>query len=406
MEAARELGRRCHALQPSAAETLVRQCTDLDDDARSSLLRIIPAVLGPDVEGQPLCHVLREPVGTQELTTAFFMEAPYTQFVLRLMRRDTSLVSDASQCSHTVRIMKRALERAQEKMLSKVASIICDIHSILTIHVERSTREVLEQLCLLWRQALHDVEHSGMLSDDTLIFSLSQRLEYNDAVLVAAIFGVAGASDVVTGKATHHLIEFAAETIRVSSRAHLEQRLMDAHVAALVTYMEKISEHTRWHSTLVDWFLRWSHLAVPVSFGTIVANLVSGKSLELMLRLHKEHRLDLLIRQATRHASGMDHAKHTDWRVVCACLLLWWPSHVRRTLNLPKLSSNRVACSAHICPITQLACDDPVVASDGQTYERDAIVTYMCQSKAQPPPSPVTKQLLSYVMYENYAVRN
>ncbi|MEC7000502.1 MAG: U-box domain-containing protein, partial [Actinomycetota bacterium] len=53
------------------------------------------------------------------------------------------------------------------------------------------------------------------------------------------------------------------------------------------------------------------------------------------------------------------------------------------------------------CPITLQAMQRPVVASDGHTYERRALIDHIVRNGAV---SPVTRQRISYDVYSNYAV--
>ena len=53
--------------------------------------------------------------------------------------------------------------------------------------------------------------------------------------------------------------------------------------------------------------------------------------------------------------------------------------------------SNSLASLAFRCPITHLVFSDPVVASDGHTYEREAITRWLRSSTR----SPITRERLT-----------
>eukprot|EP00286_Rhodomonas_abbreviata_P030002 CAMPEP_0181299814 /NCGR_PEP_ID=MMETSP1101-20121128/6553_1 /TAXON_ID=46948 /ORGANISM="Rhodomonas abbreviata, Strain Caron Lab Isolate" /LENGTH=154 /DNA_ID=CAMNT_0023405001 /DNA_START=223 /DNA_END=684 /DNA_ORIENTATION=+ len=63
----------------------------------------------------------------------------------------------------------------------------------------------------------------------------------------------------------------------------------------------------------------------------------------------------------------------------------------------------------YACPITQSVMLDPVLASDGHTYERTAIEAWLatCKSQRQPPRSPLTGTLLSsqLELFPNHSLR-
>ncbi len=57
----------------------------------------------------------------------------------------------------------------------------------------------------------------------------------------------------------------------------------------------------------------------------------------------------------------------------------------------------------HLCPITQEVMTDPVIASDGQTYERKSITEWLSRGNRR---SPLTgTNLSSPVIYENVFAR-
>ena len=81
-------------------------------------------------------------------------------------------------------------------------------------------------------------------------------------------------------------------------------------------------------------------------------------------------------------------------------LIELWPDYMSTVLGT-KLSKKRARShSITICPITCCTCEDAVVASDGQVYERSAILKYLVQNTK----SPVTRNHLSLqvVKEENF----
>ncbi len=57
-----------------------------------------------------------------------------------------------------------------------------------------------------------------------------------------------------------------------------------------------------------------------------------------------------------------------------------------------------------LCPITQDVMRDPVIASDGVTYERSAIESYFLLGQL-PAASPVTRQSITRALIPNYALK-
>ena len=56
--------------------------------------------------------------------------------------------------------------------------------------------------------------------------------------------------------------------------------------------------------------------------------------------------------------------------------------------------------TAYVCPITHEPCADPVIASDGHTYEREAILAHLVLRSE----SPLTREPLDAMVWPNYAL--
>ena len=68
------------------------------------------------------------------------------------------------------------------------------------------------------------------------------------------------------------------------------------------------------------------------------------------------------------------------------------------------LEKARDAANAFLCPITQTAMVDPVLAMDGHTYERNAIERWFANGRAT---SPVTNaRLFSLTLVPNHALKS
>lgn len=127
-------------------------------------------------------------------------------------------------------------------------------------------------------------------------------------------------------------------------------------------------------------------------FGRLLACQLDTTSVELVVRLEQKQKLCFLIR--TCH-----YDTHNDdwWCVVRNHLRRLWPGRVCEVLQQPM---DAVQSSVE-CPITHVCMRHPVVASDGNTYERDAIVQHMVRNGAW---SPMTRGVVSYHLFPNRAL--
>ena len=127
-------------------------------------------------------------------------------------------------------------------------------------------------------------------------------------------------------------------------------------------------------------------------FGRLLACQLDTTSVELVVRLEQKQKLCFLIR--TCH-----YDTHSDewWCMVRNHLRRLWPGRVCEVLQQPM---DAVQSSVE-CPITHVSMRHPVVASDGNTYERDAIVRHLAQNGMW---SPMTRGVVSYHLFPNRAL--
>jgi hypothetical protein len=59
-----------------------------------------------------------------------------------------------------------------------------------------------------------------------------------------------------------------------------------------------------------------------------------------------------------------------------------------------------------LCPLTKSVFKDPVVATDGCTYERSAIIKFFQDSPSFPPLSPVTGNKMSLTIVSNWTLKS
>lgn len=120
----------------------------------------------------------------------------------------------------------------------------------------------------------------------------------------------------------------------------------------------------------------------------VVRTLVARGGTDLMLRICREapdaRTADALLRRL--------HAKAGD------ALYALWPQRVHDALPRSTPAPPTAPTTSHECPITQEACVDPVVASDGHTYERDAILRYLLQRNT----SPMTREVIHDLVVPNH----
>ena len=129
----------------------------------------------------------------------------------------------------------------------------------------------------------------------------------------------------------------------------------------------------------------------PIHIGAVVAHLLDTSNVALVVEWEKYGRLTSLIRASQTH-------KTAEWRAVRGLLRHLYPARVRLALNeadVAPTDADRTECT---CSITLERIVNPVVLSDGHTYERDAIMRHFASSGFV---SPITRQRVAPYVFSN-----
>ena len=191
--------------------------------------------------------------------------------------------------------------------------------------------------------------------------------------------------------------------IEIMDRLEYDRSIEDDDVIVLLaTYFgesvhaSNLLERHAWSIPFVPYYL-----AALDSLRTVPLLLLQAGDVALVVQALRmgEKGEELLCRLAS-HST-----KHRD------TLLRVWPSKMREVLGVRTLRSNSsplLPCTTYECPITLEPCVDPVLASDGHTYERDALLNlFMHASRAHSMGalpvirSPMTRQRLLVMAHPN-----
>lgn len=169
-------------------------------------------------------------------------------------------------------------------------------------------------------------------------------------------------------------------TIDLDTLAAFVRECFDGNPRLRETHVDAMSElwHSGWHPRL----------------GELLAIQLDTPSVEFVVRLECDGKLSHLIRSCA--------ARDLHWRVVRHRLRSQWPARVAQVLNQPLILEEEDENESTItCPITHVAMRHPVIASDGHTYERDALLLHIVRNGCW---SPMTRVPLSYHLYPNRLV--
>lgn len=156
--------------------------------------------------------------------------------------------------------------------------------------------------------------------------------------------------------------------------------------------LSRCASKERWHNKMIPLAIQLLRRGIFVEFGEYIANLLDSRSVEFVIELYRSRMLTLLVTEAYKLRGDV------IWRRVCDLLAMQWPEYVS-TISGEKM--NQVSRTTVVCPISGFECVNPVVASDGHTYERDSIVRCFVTMGMI---SPITKEILSHYLFSNYSI--
>lgn len=180
---------------------------------------------------------------------------------------------------------------------------------------------------------------------------------------------------------------FVALVRRVVHNRGLEEE--DAvHLETLVARNAALRSGRYARETVQLWKTEWgAHL------GRLVALLLDTPCVCFVVYLDRIRQLTPLVHRAATHT-----APH--WDLVRARLRAAYPARVDEILDARDVHTPATEAT---CPITLAPMAFPVVASDGHTYERDALLAHLVRNGFV---SPLTRAALLGEVYPNYALHS
>ena len=358
-EVATSLGRRAGSAV-LFAEEVHRRIGDGHTDLVLDLVGVLGALSAPGL----LDYVRRE-VRPYRLRTLFFVQAPLDRAVLTVESGELpALVCMAVDMGADV----PRLACGVTPMFVRAAGVVDDVPTLCAAVVRLATTA------------------RELVAEEELFAKLATRMR--PSAYVVHVVDVVRACDVYDDRITAVVTTCARFLISEFTRVHRLDK--EPHLkAALDLLTTCAARNDYWRTILVPHVAAMARHGWPKDFVPLLTAMLTDPSVELLLTLEKAHRLAHLIRRA--HEEG--------WKDVHVLLQHHWPGRVAEVLNTPP--PTREPTQVYTCAITLDVVTNPVVASDGHTYERDALLKHMCQNGRF---SPLTKETLHFSLYDNRAL--
>jgi len=171
------------------------------------------------------------------------------------------------------------------------------------------------------------------------------------------------------------------EDIFVSLVECVNRRSTDMDVVEWIARMLRFNVELRTERYVTHTSELW-RTGFPESVGSILALLLDTSNVALVVGWYASGKLASLIHAAREF-------KTVEWRAIRGLLRHLVPARVRDACREAWVAPSDVDRSPYTCPITLERIVNPVVISDGHTYERDAIMRHFASSGFV---SPLTRQ--------------
>ena len=359
-DVATSLGRRA-----ASALLFAQEARRFLADGHTNLVMDLTGVLGALLLPGLMDYVRRE-VRPNRLRSLFFVQAPLDRAVLTVETEELP-----------------ALVCMAIDMGADVPRLACNVAPMF-VRAAASVENVDALCTAIVRLA---ATARDLVCDEELFHNLATRMRPN--AHVSYVVDVVRACDVyddrvaaVVRKCVRFLVSEVTRVHRLSTEPHMQ---------AALDFLTTCARRNYWRPILVPHVAMMARHGWPTEFAPLMTAMLTDPSVELLLTLEKAHRLAHLIRRA-----------YDDpvWKPVIELLQHHWPGRVAEVLNTP-VRSKRDPTQVYTCSITLDVVTHPVVASDGNTYERDALLRHMSQNGHF---SPLTKETLHFALYENRAV--
>jgi hypothetical protein len=257
----------------------------------------------------------------------------------------------------------------------------------------------IDELCMFLHRLGRDKKAQEMLASHCLIQNLSRRFSKRRAKdIIGMIIQSKMYTDILL---VYPIIKSCVELLYYEA-SNVHRIIGDDNYDYIKVALDMLIHATSVTQTkvlLIPDVIYLSRHGWMTQYGEFICNMLSGKSIQFIMELEKTGQLVSLIRKSFSVAPEEHGA--VPWISIREMLRMQWPSRVALVMN--EASFEEPSVTTTTCPITLQPIVHPVVASDGHTYEREALMQHLIQNGMV---SPLTKQVLDYNLFPNYCCNN
>ena len=309
-----------------------------------------------DTEGDAFYTMVGEHVWDDLQVCTFFMGWPYKWAVMRMRQFD---------------VTGAALLFLQEVIVHG-GSPLWIAASITSMFVDELTRKPLIDdtrvnlmVSILSMLCRRDTSVVSILNDRLFFLALSVHVNEDTLLSITELLLLMSLEDYMKAYPTiERLNEFASMPISTTKRAYLFR------------FLATLGNSPLWESMMIELVDRLLHKykRVPLESHPLLLSLMSDTSVRFVVVMARTHKLGIVRGCGPSIAAAVERQ---------------WPTDQRPAGEETKT-----------CPITLHPMRNPVVASDGHTYERWAILEHMSRVSMN---SPLTNTRLQYTLFRHFS---
>lgn len=360
-----------------SAETFAQECSECSNrEVLCDVLAVAALLACKTPSSRSYQEYVLQHVMPSAIRRSFYLRAPLDHFLIPL--------HDAEAFERAGNVFPFLARVARyEDAAPRVACVMVPVTSralTTTLHVA----DACDFLIALGAHA----EPRRMLREPLLFHSLASRANLATIEKIIEVVRAAGVQQ-------HHDLAYpvvlaAGDLLRVMRPPPSAPPSAQAVVLSL---LEECAALDVWKRSVTPIVAGIASSGWPTIFARLLHAVLLGPSVHFVLYMHAKGCLTGLIRRAFLGDS------EAAWHGVREQLMHQWPGMVALITNQPLDPAAPV--TSYCCPITLDGCRRPVVASDGHTYERDAILRHMSTRSME---SPITRVSLLPYLFDNHAL--
>ncbi len=324
-----------------------------------------------------LFDYIENEVWSSVMMTSFFMERPFEWVISK--QHGKALTQEYLD------FIDSALKRGADT--DYLATTLVPSFATSLVYGNRTLSVPIANLLLTFSHTCQ----SSLLQDRKLLDALASHLKPMSGIVCPVVELCLSMVDTMV---VVDLKEIVYKLHYIITSSALSNRLNDKEVVGIFKLFTVLSKTDEWHRYIAFMAVSFvKHNLKPYECIHLIFALLDSESVLFLILLARSNLLEVF-REGVGTLGTLRH-DGTSWMDVYHMTNRKWP-------NLSTDIESSFEDDEETCPITLCSFVNPVVASDGHTYERSALLRHLAENGMT---SPITKQPLTFSLYDNWVTK-